>query len=310
MRCLRFMPLLVLLFALCACQDMGADTASYEVYYRSGAGSFGQAALCPQTRGVPEGQPPVEALLGYLLDGPEGETLVRAIPSGVTLRGWSLHDGVLTVDFSGQYATLSGVDLSLADYSVALTLGQLDGVSSVVTTVEGDRITYRDHQNLVVSDVLFAIYRSEPVEREVQLYFPREDGSGLLEEARILSLGKDDGLTMAVLLALADGPQGGEGLAVLPNGAVLSAEVRSEICYLNLAGSFSAMASGNEADDRLVIEAVVQTLCSLDTISAVRFLSEGEPMLRYGTMDVSEHLTGKETAAQETAFLADSNIGN
>ena len=309
MKYLKFMLLFALLFALSACQSMGTNTASYEIYYRSADRSFGQAALCPQTRTVPEGQPPVEVLLGYLLEGPEGEGLVRAIPSGVTLHSWTLHDGVLTVDFSGQYATLSGVDLSLADYSVALTLGQLEGVSSVVTTVEGDRITYRDHQNLMVSDVLLAIYRSEPVQREVRLYFPQANGSGLLEEARILSLGEDDGLTMAVLLALADGPQGGDGLAVLPNGAVLSAEVRSEICYLNLAGSFSAMASGNEAHDRLVIEALVETLCSLDTISAVRFLSEGEPMLRYGTMDVSEHLTGKE-AASEAAFLADSNIGN
>ena len=72
----------------------------------------------------------------------------------MALRGWTLEDGLLTVDFSARYASLSGVSLTLADYSVAETLCQLDGVDAVEITAEGDYLPYRDHQRLTGEDVL------------------------------------------------------------------------------------------------------------------------------------------------------------
>ena len=70
----------------------------------------------------------------------------------MTLRSWTLADGLLTVDFSARYASLSGVSLTLADYSVAETLCQLETVDAVEITADGDRLTYRDHQRMTASD--------------------------------------------------------------------------------------------------------------------------------------------------------------
>ena len=49
-----------------------------------------------------------------------------------------MNNGLLTVDFSSTYGTLSGIDLTLADYSVVLTLTQLEEVETVMITVGGE----------------------------------------------------------------------------------------------------------------------------------------------------------------------------
>ena len=53
---------------------------------------------------------------------------VRApMPGGTTLLSLSVLGNWARVDFSRQYARLAGIDLTLADYCVTLTLTQLDG---------------------------------------------------------------------------------------------------------------------------------------------------------------------------------------
>ena len=88
-------------------------------------------------------------------DGPaQGENLTSALPEGVSLRSWTLNNGLLTVDFSSTYGTLSGIDLTLADYSVVLTLTQLEEVETVMITVGGEMLSYRDHQRMTAEDIV------------------------------------------------------------------------------------------------------------------------------------------------------------
>lgn len=292
--------LLALLFAVLfyGCAETGPESGAYEVYFGGHAGEFGGSALVPEYRELQEGDDPAEALVHYLLQGPEGENHVRVIPEGTALRGVQLENGVVTVDFSARYGTLSGIELTLADYSVTMTLSQLPGVTAVVTTVEGDQITYRDHERLSGEDVRLSIYRETPVKRQIILYFPRQDGKGLEQEERTILLREDETLTIAALHALSQGPETEGLLAVLAETELISAKVRDGVCYLNLAASFRDMAPENSAEDRLVIQALVETLCSLDNVTAVRFLSEGESMTRYGSVDLREP---QRAAADEQA---------
>ena len=61
-------------------------------------------------------------------------------------------------------STLSGIDLILADYSIVLTLTQLEEVEAVMITVEGQVISYRDHQRLTPEDVRSAVLQDETME--------------------------------------------------------------------------------------------------------------------------------------------------
>ncbi len=138
------------LVLLTACGGPAEKEAEYRVYFRA---LEGEEALQAELRSLPSGTQPVEGLLALLLAGPESEGLERTIPANVTLRGTSLENGVLTVDFSSRYAGLSGIDLTMADYSVVQTLSQVDGVEAVTITAEGEPIPYRDHQRLTAEDV-------------------------------------------------------------------------------------------------------------------------------------------------------------
>ena len=103
-----------------------------------------------EKRVLPPDTEPVEGLLNLLLSPPQSENLTMAIPSGVTLRKWTLYNGLLTVDFSSGYGVLSGIDLTLADYSVVLTLTQLEGA-------EGEMLSFRDHQRLTAEEAWSAL---------------------------------------------------------------------------------------------------------------------------------------------------------
>ena len=111
--------------------------------------------MASEAHSLPQDTEPVEGLLNLLLAEPESEDLARAIPEGVRVRKWSIHNGLLTVDFSSAYASLSGIDLTLADYSVVLTLTQL--VDTVMITADGEMLSYRDHQRLTAEDAWSAL---------------------------------------------------------------------------------------------------------------------------------------------------------
>lgn len=143
--------LFAVLFPAAGCVRAAVEGPVYQVYFLSEEVER-DLALVPEGRTLPEGEDPIEALLAILLEGPESEELTSPFPAGVTLRGWELKDGVVTVDFSARYAALSGVALTLADYSVVDTLCQLETVDAVEITADGDRLTYRDHQRMTASD--------------------------------------------------------------------------------------------------------------------------------------------------------------
>ena len=133
---------------------------------------------CPYTgeeRSIP-------ALLAALLAGPPAEEpeLVSLIPQGVRVLSWSLEDRVAHVELSAAYAGLAGVDLTLADYCITLTLAQLPEVEGVRVTVSGGGQSYRDREALYPGDVLFSGVEDAPVEITAALYFRREGSLTLI----------------------------------------------------------------------------------------------------------------------------------
>lgn len=154
---------LALLCAACAAPGRdgeGPGEGGYAVYYAvipqedgSLEGRLDSAALQCEHRTLPEGSGEVEGLFALLLAGPESPELTAPIPAGIALRSWRVEGTVLTLDLSEAYNGLSGVELTLADSCIVLTLCQLKGVESVYLTVEGRPRPFRD-QIMTASDFL------------------------------------------------------------------------------------------------------------------------------------------------------------
>lgn len=159
MRRICLLMALLLTLGLTGCLEQEQGTA-YAVYYLNRAEGE-ENALASEKHTLPQDTQPVEGLLNLLLTEPQSEDLTKAIPDGVRVRKWSIHNGLLTVDFSSAYASLSGIDLTLADYSVVLTLTQLEEVDTVMITADGEMLAYRDHQRLTAEDAWSALSPEE-----------------------------------------------------------------------------------------------------------------------------------------------------
>ena len=119
----------------------------YCVYYSALSDRFAPLPLdCEPFEG--SAGDPIPALVDALLSPPETQGLATPFPEGVRLLSWELEEGRLHLDLSEQYGGLSGVDLTVADACLTLTLCQVEGVESVYVTVEGREIPYRRVQQL------------------------------------------------------------------------------------------------------------------------------------------------------------------
>ena len=286
----RILSLLCALLLLAGCAPAGEEGTEYEVYFAaplpdSGADDPVQGpAVQWETRRLPQDADVLSGLVECLLSGPVSEDLRSPFPDGVYQRSApTLTDGVCEVDLSERYGGLSGVDLTIADYCIALTLCQVEGVEAVSILVEGEPISYRDHQLLRESDAVLSSAEDEPVYLSADLYYLRQEG-GLAVEHRELLVPSGSAPEAVLLQALLSGPET-EGLS-----APLTGEARvialwvddGGICYVNFDAAFLSQQPASASQARLTLYAIVNTLCQLPNVDAVAFLVEGESIADYG----------------------------
>lgn len=221
-----------------------------------------------------EGSALAAALLEELLAGPADETLKSAVPAGTSLLSLSLEGSQATVDLSSPYGTLSGVALTLADQAVVLTLTQLPEILSVKITVRGRELAYRERQVLNIRELLLTPEEDVISTVEVMLYYLDQEGR-LTAAEQILDLYEGDTQVSAVAKALEGRPKGRDLLSPLPEGfQVKSAWLEEDICYVNL--SSAALEGLADHAARAALQALENSLTSLEAVEEVRFLIDGE----------------------------------
>ncbi len=231
-----------------------------------------------------EEPPTASQLLQALLDGPTKEGLQSPFPEGVSIRSAYVDpfNKTAQVNLSEQYGGLAGVDLTIADYCIALTLCQIPEVQSVRIRVEGQYLSYRDRQQLRTGDVLFSGIDEEPSTFLAALYFPNQRGS-LAVEYRQVSRGRESEPAQIVLQELQRGPSSSSLNYALPDGTqILSVEVDRGVCKVNLSKEFVDNAPQDGKQAGLTVYALVNSLCALSGISQVQILVDGQKVDVYG----------------------------
>ena len=152
----KLLLLLIPVFLACLSACASPEPASEWYVYFPVKSYLDGAALSGQPLAVTDSEPTIEELIDRLLEGPTDPNLYSPIPANVSLRSWSLKDGLLYLNLSEQYGGLSGIQLTLADYSFVYTLCQLEDVEGVLLTVANDPMSFRHHQVLTVDDALVA----------------------------------------------------------------------------------------------------------------------------------------------------------
>ena len=263
------------------------EGTAYQLYFleRTLADADGGDALRAEERAIDDTgcteEETARLLLEALLRGPKDPLLESPFPKGTSLVSAERVGTELRVDLSAAYGGLSGVELSLADYAITLTLTQLPDVARVRITVLGEELDYRSRQVFLSRDVLLAPKEDVVSTAAVSLYFP--DGDGVLtEEKRTLNLYEGDTQGGAVIRALENGPETKGLQSALPEGfKVRNVWTEEGVCYVSLS---SALLEGrpDPAALMLAIDALERSLLSLESVEEVRFLVDGEFADAYG----------------------------
>lgn len=213
----------------------------------------------------------VQAVMEHLMES--GEGYLSPIPESVSLRSVTMSGSTACVDLSVSYSFLSGMELSIADYCIVLSLTQLTGVYAVRITAEGREIAHRSKQTLVAKDVLLSSMDDVVRTLTAQLYFLNEAGEPVSEE-RILTQYEGESGAQVVLDALMEGPESDALLPLLPEGFVgMTARMESGVCHLNIPGE--SMKLLREDDE--VLRAVARSLLSTEGIRQVELYVDGNP---------------------------------
>ena len=158
-------------------------------------------------------------------------------------------------------------------------------------TVQGQELAYRDKQVFTARDVLLSSEEDVVSTVEAVLYFLNEEGR-LTEERRTLDLYEGDTQAAAVIRALESAPETKGLVTALPEGfRVRSVWQEEDTCYVNLSSSLM----GGLAEDLplgTALDSLSRSLCSLDAVSEVRFLVDGEFEERYGGVDFDGSICG------------------
>lgn len=235
-------------------------------------------------------QAQAEEVLRLLLSNYQDSAFRRLVPGGTWVQSCQITGSTAIVDFSSAYGQLSGMDLTMADYCVALSLVQIPGIYTVRITVNGRELAYRDKNYFRADDVL--VTSPEDVVRNlaVQLYF--FSGTALVPEERILTVYEGESQAGAVIDALLEGPISESLQPLLPEGfAILGARVEENICYLNLAGSSETALPDDSFRQYQIVMGMVRSLCSIRDVRQVQILMEGERQAVFGRIDISQPLT-------------------
>ena len=285
----------VLSLAACASVSANKDNDTYKLYYKTNLSyAAGGDAVGSESVEISETDTAAlaEDILDKLLAGPDDTALISPFPSGTKLNSVKVSARHAQVDMSEQYGRLSGIDLTIADYCITLSLTQLSNIGSVAVTVNGEPIPYRDTQRFMSRDVLLSTMDDVVRTLTVKLYFEESSTGRLVPEDRTIELYEGETQADKVMSELLAGPENEAYISAIPEDVtVLYTQVDDGTCYVNLSQEFERDIPKTSHEQNNVVYSIVNSLCSVNEINDVQILVNGAVVNFYGNVDISRPLS-------------------
>ena len=240
---------------------------------------------------IPDEDDVVAFCLKQLFLLPRNEQSLSPFPPDTTVVSHTLRDGLLTVDISEEFKTLSGPSLTLAEACLALTLCALPEVSAVQITVDGAPWpTTPAKSRFSAADFPLDTLVLKPVDQPLTLFFVDPDTMTLESEVHLVIKRETEPTERYVMEKLLSGPLADDLMSALPADApLLSVTTENDICYVNFSAAFYQIAP--PFTHSLTIRAITRSLTALPDIRAVQFLKDGQVADLYGSVYLAEPLS-------------------
>ena len=220
------------------------------------------------------------------------------------------EEGILTIDFSSGYNSLTNVQEIILRSAVVLTIIQVDGIEAIVFTVEGEPAVNASGQEIgpMTADTFVSVLVTEDgmlaQEKDLVIYFTDEDGTVLVPVTIHFSSSSNNiSMEEYILQNLISGPaedMSGVYATLSDTVEVLSVTTTDHICYVNFSNSFLEQAQ--TVSDEIMIYSIVNSLCRLTYVSGVQFLVEGESSVTlHSVTDLSQPLSRNRSLEQSTS---------
>lgn len=286
---LCFVISLALLVCCVGCKNNNKNKeADMSVYYIADDGI--KLITEPYNNENKSGEGLINELLGKLTTAGNSEENNSAIPKEVEVLGYSLIDGIVTIDFDKKYYEMSSKRELLCRTSVVLTLIQIENVEYVAFTVEGNPCVGKDgtylsamNESNFVSDIGD---RKTKATSDFTLYFSNEKGTALKEyKIKNVSYG-DKTKEQYIINQLIKGPkEDGYYKVISPKVKVLSVVTANNICYVDFDENF--LKEQSQVSAKMVIYAIVNSLSELDEIHRVQLSVKGDTTVKYGDISLA-----------------------
>lgn len=282
---LSVLSIIWLLFCTaCAGRQRAQEGALYEIYYvNNDETKLVKRAYESETRDSVLLLDELLEELSRLSEKMEYETLLK---KEIDVTGYTLDNGLLTLDFDESYHELRGTREILARASIVRTLTQAPGVERITFTVNGEQLA--DAAGAAVG-VMAADSFIENAGNEInayekvdlRLYFANETGDSLVEEnRRNVVYNSNISLEKLVVEKLVEGPMvDGAYPTINPATKIVSVTVKDGTCYVNLNDDFLNQPY-NVASD-VTIYSITNSLVELSNVNRVQISVNGETNLSY-----------------------------
>ena len=226
------------------------------------------------------------AIVERLLNGSQDGTLFSPFPKDTMLISLTIRNARAYVDLSG-ITRMDGIDLTLADYCLTLSLTAIEGIESVAVTGNGRLLAQQPRRIFVPHDVLLFSDDSVLQQIQVKLYFLDSDGA-LTPEPRTLDLYEGETQSAVLLTALLAGPKTDDLISVIPDDFPISSiKVEDGICRIHLPAAALQTLPPDEYTQNLILWSLAESLYSLDYIHEIRLMTDSGELEKFGLVPVA-----------------------
>lgn len=219
-----------------------------------------------------------------LMAPPKDDDLDVSLPEGVVILKTELFENTVSVLMNDNYTWLTGLDKTLTDACVVLTLCSVPGVDFVsFKTEDGSVYGPVSSEDLIIRNTMIS---EDSV--ELRLYFFKAQSGLLGAEYRQIDLKKDVSPEQSVIDELIKGPESGQLISLLPQDtALLSVYTKDGLCTVSFSGEFLREGEFGYEDTRLAVYSIINSLTCLSGVDRVQIFIRGDEDQIINGVDIS-----------------------
>lgn len=280
---------MILIMGLCLCtacgnRNAGGEGTAYQIYYVNNDET--KIVERQYVSGTTDTELLLDEMIGQLATIPEKMEYETPLAAEISVKGHTLDNGLLTLDFDENYKSLYGVREILVRASIVRTVMQLPGVERVAFTVAGEQLTDKmgTAVGIMTADTFIENAGNEINAYEkvnLRLYFANETGDRLVEEnRRNVVYNSNISLEKLVVEKLVEGPMAeGAYPTINPTTKIISVTVQDGTCYVNLNNDF--LSQPYNVASNVTIYSITNSLVELPNVNRVQISINGETNLSY-----------------------------